>query len=270
MLVADGVLPSNEGRGYVLRRIIRRAILAARRAGSERSLMASLVDATIEKMGSSYPTLAKDRDLIVEVLEREEAGFARTLKTGTHAPRRGATRGGGERRDGLSGGRRVQACTTPTAFPIELTEEIRLRVGAERRSRRLRRGDGRSSASARARTPSRCNVADDAQYKRPDRPPRHTEFVGRDVARYSVEQPWSGVLGGEDGDERGLPRLDALLRRVGGGQVGDTGTVVTETGRFDVTDTQNVAGGLFAHRGRLTGEIVPGQVAVATIDADSA
>ena len=60
MLVADGVLPSNEGRGYVLRRIIRRAILAARRAGSERPLAASLVDATIEKMGVAYPALVQE------------------------------------------------------------------------------------------------------------------------------------------------------------------------------------------------------------------
>ena len=82
MLVADGVLPSNEGRGYVLRRIIRRAVLAARRAGAEGAMAASLVDATIEKMGAVYPTLVHDRDLIVEVLEREEAGFARTLRTG--------------------------------------------------------------------------------------------------------------------------------------------------------------------------------------------
>ena len=59
-LVSDGVLPSNEGRGYVLRRIIRRAILAARRSGSEAKLCAALVDATIEKMGSAYPVLVKD------------------------------------------------------------------------------------------------------------------------------------------------------------------------------------------------------------------
>jgi alanyl-tRNA synthetase len=82
MLVADGVLPANEGRGYVLRRIIRRALLAARRAGSEAPLAAPLVDATIEKMGGAYPVLVKDRDLIVSVLEREEASFARTLRTG--------------------------------------------------------------------------------------------------------------------------------------------------------------------------------------------
>ncbi|MGC8511130.1 MAG: alanine--tRNA ligase, partial [Acidimicrobiales bacterium] len=82
MLVADGVLPSNEGRGYVLRRLIRRAVLATRRAGADRPLSESLVDATIAKMGSAYPVLTSDRDLIASVLEREEAAFARTLRTG--------------------------------------------------------------------------------------------------------------------------------------------------------------------------------------------
>ena len=102
MLVADGVLPSNEGRGYVLRRIIRRAILAARRAGSDAPLAASLVDATIEKMGRAYPVLVKDRDLIVEVLEREEAGFARTLKTGLSLLEEAQREVEVERRDRLS------------------------------------------------------------------------------------------------------------------------------------------------------------------------
>ena len=72
----------NEGRGYVLRRIIRRAILAARRAGSERAVTKDLVAATIEKMGEAYPVLVRDREIIEAVLEREEAGFARTLRTG--------------------------------------------------------------------------------------------------------------------------------------------------------------------------------------------
>ena len=116
MLVSDGVLPSNEGRGYVLRRIIRRAVLAARRAGSERSLTAPLVDATIEKMGAVYPALVNDRDLIIEVLEREEAGFARTLRTGLSLLE-------DEQRQVLAVDRRSfpvtwpSNCTTPTGSP---------------------------------------------------------------------------------------------------------------------------------------------------------
>ena len=94
-----------------------------------------------------------------------------------------------------------------------------------------------------------------------------TEFVGRDVNRYSVETTVLGVLAGANGESELF--LDTTpFYAESGGQVGDTGTVVTETGRFEVLDTQNVAGGLFAHRGRLSGEVLAGQIAVATIDAE--
>jgi alanyl-tRNA synthetase len=120
----------------------------------------------------------------------------------------------------------------------------------------------RKRARAAAKT---LNVADEAQYR--DLVERYgtTEFVGRDVARYSVETTVLALLVGEDGTSELF--LDSTpFYAESGGQVGDVGTIVTETGRFEVSDTQNVAGGLFAHRGRATGEVLPGQVAIATID----
>jgi alanyl-tRNA synthetase len=265
MLVSDGVLPSNEGRGYVLRRIIRRAVLAARRAGSDAALAAPLVDATIEKMGSAYPVLVKDRDLIVEILEREEAGFARTLRTGLTLLE--------EARDGVLA---KKATIFPGdvafklhdthGFPIELTDEIVGESGlvVERAAFDVAMGEQRERARAAAKT---LNLADDAHYR--DLIERHgaTEFVGRDVTRYSVETQVLALLAGENGV--GELFLDSTpFYAESGGQVGDTGTIVTESGRFTVVDTQSVAGGLFAHRGTLTGEIVPGQVAIATIDPE--
>ena len=116
MLVADGVLPSNEGRGYVLRRIIRRAILAQRRAGSDRPLASPLVDATIEKMGGAYPVLVKERDLIVEVLEREETGFARRSRQVCRCSKRPSAT---SRRVAPPYSRATlrSNCTTPTVSP---------------------------------------------------------------------------------------------------------------------------------------------------------
>jgi alanyl-tRNA synthetase len=263
MLVSDGVLPSNEGRGYVLRRIIRRAILAARRAGSEVPLAAALVDATIEKMGGAYPVLVKDRDLIVEVLEREEAGFARTLRTGLsllEEARDEVTRAGAS----VFPGDVAFRLHDTHGFPIELTEEIVAESGiaVDRTVFDEAMREQRERARSAAKT---LHVADDAQYR--DLVERHgaTEFVGRDVSRYSVETTVVAVLEGANAMSELF--LDSTpFYAESGGQVGDTGTVVTETGRFEVSDTQNVAGGLFAHLGRLAGEIVPGQVAVATID----
>jgi alanyl-tRNA synthetase len=240
-------------------------VLAARRAGSDAALAASLVDATIEKMGSAYPVLVKDRDLIVEILEREEAGFARTLRTGLTLLE--------EARDGVLA---KKATIFPGdvafklhdthGFPIELTDEIVGESGlvVERAAFDVAMGEQRERARAAAKT---LNLADDAHYR--DLIERHgaTEFVGRDVTRYSVETQVLALLAGENGV--GELFLDSTpFYAESGGQVGDTGTIVTESGRFTVVDTQSVAGGLFAHRGTLTGEIVPGQVAIATIDPE--
>ncbi len=265
MLVGDGVLPSNEGRGYVLRRIIRRAILAARRSGSDSSLMAPLVDATIDKMGSAYPTLIDERDLIVEILEREETGFARTLRTGL-ALLEDARREVEESGSSVFPGEVAFKLHDTHGFPIELTSEIVAESGleVEREAFDQAMSAQRERARAAAKT---LRKADDAQYRELIDSAGATEFVGRDVSRYSLETTVVGVLEGEDGESELF--LDATpFYAESGGQVGDRGTVVTETGRFEVIDTQNVAGGLFAHRGRLDGEILTGQSAVATIDAE--
>ena len=262
-LVSDGVLPSNEGRGYVLRRIIRRAILAARRSGSEAKLCAALVDATIEKMGSAYPVLVKDRELIIEVLEREEAGFARTLRTGMsllEEARDEVIRSGST----VFPGNVAFKLHDTHRFPVELTDEIVAESGLTVAREDFDRAMAEQRARARAGAKT-LNVADEAQYR--DLIERYgtTEFVGRDVARYSVETTVLALLVGEDGTSELF--LDSTpFYAESGGQVGDTGTVVTETGRFDVLDTQNVAAGLFAHRGRVSGEVLPGQVGVATIE----
>ncbi len=265
MLVGDGVLPSNEGRGYVLRRIIRRAILAARRSGSDSSLMAPLVDATIDKMGSAYPTLIDERDLIVEILEREESGFARTLRTGL-ALLDDARREVEESGSSVFPGEVAFKLHDTHGFPIELTSEIVAESGlsVEREAFDQAMSAQRERARAAAKT---LRKADDAQYRELIDTAGATEFVGRDVSRYSLETTVVGVLEGEGGESELF--LDATpFYAESGGQVGDMGTVVTETGRFEVVDTQNVAGGLFAHRGRLQGEILTGQSAVATIDAE--
>jgi len=265
MLVADGVLPSNEGRGYVLRRIIRRAVLAARRAGSETKLAQALVDATIEKMGSAYPVLVKDRDLIIEILEREEAGFARTLRTGMSLLDQASEE---VRTAGLTifPGDVAFRLHDTHGFPIELTAEIVGEAGqsVERDAFDAAMSEQRQRARASAKTLRR---ADDAQYK--DLLDVHgaTEFVGRDVARYSVETTVVAVLAGENGESEVF--LDSTpFYAESGGQIGDAGAIVTESGRLEVQDTQSVAGGLYTHRGHLSGEIVAGQVAVATINPE--
>ena len=263
MLVADGVLPSNEGRGYVLRRIIRRAILAARRSGSDAALTTSLVDATIEKMGLAYPVLVKDRELIVSVLEREEAGFARTLRTGMsllESAQRDVQAGGSTTFPGDVAFRLHDT----HGFPIELTSELVAEEGlaVDREQFDAAMDEQRERARASSKN---LHLADDSQYRALMEHHGATAFVGRDVSHYSVETTVIGVLSGADGMSE-LFLESTPFYAESGGQIGDAGSFVTESGRFEILDTQNVAGGLFSHRGRLTGDIVPGQVGVATID----
>jgi alanyl-tRNA synthetase len=265
MLVSDGVLPTNEGRGYVLRRIIRRAVLAARRAGSEAPLSASLVDATIEKMGEAYPVLVKDRDLIVSILEREEAGFARTLRTGLSLLEEAQDRVLASGSTVFPGEVAFKLHDTH-GFPIELTDEIVAESGLS--VQRDVFDAAMNEQRERARSSSKAlNLADDSQYREIIEKSGPTEFVGRDISRYSIETTVLALLKGPDGTSELF--LDSTpFYAESGGQVGDRGTVVTETGRFEVLDTQSVAGGLFAHRGRIAGEILPGQACVATIDPE--
>jgi alanyl-tRNA synthetase len=263
MLVSDGVLPSNEGRGYVLRRIIRRAILAARRSGSDAALTAALVEATIEKMGGAYPVLVKDRDLIIEVLEREESGFARTLRTGLSLLEEARDEVLGSGASVFPGDVAFRLHDTH-GFPVELTSEIVAESGLE--VDRMSFDEAMSRQRERARANAKTlKLADDAQYRDLLEVHGSTEFVGRDVGRYSLETTVLAILAGEDGTSELFLEATPFYAE-SGGQVGDTGTFVTESGRFEVLDTQNVAGGLFAHRGRLTGEVLPGQVGVAAID----
>ena len=263
MLVSDGVLPSNEGRGYVLRRIVRRAVLAARRAGGTASLIAPLVDATIEKMGVAYPALVHDRDLIVEVLEREEGGFGRTLATGMSLLAEEEARLSASGRREIPGEVAFRLHDTH-GFPFELTREVAAEagLGVDQEGFAAAMTRQRERARAAAKT---LRVADDAHYR--DLVDRHgvTEFVGREPERYSVETEVVALLAGSQWSELFISQSPFYAE--GGGQVGDQGVIVTETGRFEVVDTQVVAGGLIAHRGRVSGEILPGQVAAATIDA---
>jgi alanyl-tRNA synthetase len=263
MLVSDGVIPSNEGRGYVLRRIIRRAILAARRAGTESPLVADLVDAAIEKMGPAYPVLVKDRELIKSVVEREEVGFARTLRNGMNYLEEAKQEAVSLGSKTVSGSVAFKLHDTH-GFPIELTQEVLAESGldVDRQGFDREMTEQKERARASAKT---LRIADESLYKTLIESHGATEFVGRDVSRFSVETDVLALLGDSEGRHELFLETSPFYAE-SGGQLADAGTIVTETGKFVVSDVVNVAGGLFAHRGKLSGEILPGQVAVATID----
>ncbi len=263
MLVADGVLPSNEGRGYVLRRVIRRAIRRARQLGVDDPITPRLVDAAVGVLGAAYPKLAEDHHLVTDVVSREEEGFLRTLAAGSAILD-----------EQLASG----AVTIPGdvafrlhdtyGFPVELTVEMAEEAGvtvdlagfeeAMDEQRRLAR------ASARA---GRVD-AGEAAYRAVLDAEGQTLFVGDSPDGYSTPARVVAVLADPDNPGQAEIFLDRTpFYAEGGGQMGDTGTIVTETGTALVYDTVSAAPGLTAHRAAVTGEIFADQEALATIDA---
>jgi alanyl-tRNA synthetase len=269
MLVADGVLPANEGRGYVLRRVVRRAVMAARRLGVDKPIGPTLVRAATEVLGEAYPDLVAQQDLIVNVVAREEAGFDRTLRAGLS-----------RLEEAFAGGTQVLpgdvafTLHDTHGFPIELTEELARDAGVD--VDRVGFDAAMAEQRERARAAARSSRAgDEAAYRALLNEEGATPFVGRGAQNYEVPARVVAVLesveGAGDADADGSGTVEVFLDRTpfyaeGGGQVGDTGTIVTETGIADVYDTVYVVPGLVAHRARVSGELVAGQDALATID----
>ena len=265
MLIADGVLPSNDGRGYVLRRLVRRSVLTARRLGVEARVTPSLAGAVAEVLGSAYPALESDLDLVTQVLDREESGFDRTLRTGLTLLNEALDEAREEGSGGELAGQVAFRLHDTHGFPIELTEEL----AAERGVRVDRAGYDEQMATQRerarqaARTPA---VADEDAYRKLLDKEGPTSFVGRSPESYAVPARVIGVLAGSEPGTAEVFLDRTPFYTEGGGQVGDAGSIVTETGRADVYDTVPALPGLAAHRVRLTGEIFAGQDALAAID----
>lgn len=262
MLVSDGVLPSNEGRGYVLRRIVRRAVLAARRSGASQLVTPSLVDATLASMGSVYPVLQTDRDLIEGVLVREEEGFSRTLRNGLALLEEETVGLAGAATD-LPGDVAFRLHDTH-GFPIELTEELAAEQGisVDRRGFDALMAEQRERARAATRQP---RAADEAAYRSLLDAHGPTMFVGRRREQYTSGANVLAVLEGADSAvEIFLDRSPFYAE--GGGQVGDTGRIEGPHGVATVFDTVAVLPGLHAHRARIQGTVLLGEEVIASID----
>jgi len=265
MLVADGVLPANEGRGYVLRRIVRRAVMAARRLGVEKPIGPTLVQAATEVLGEAWPMLVAQHDLIVNVVAREEAAFDRTLRAGL-----------GRLEEAFATGAKVLpgdvafTLHDTHGFPVELTEELARDAGVEvdRAGFDAAMAEQRERARAAAKA---SRAGDAAAYRALLDAEGQTAFVGRGVENYEVPARVLAVLQGIEGDDEDT--VEIFLDRTpfyaeGGGQIGDTGTIVTESGIAEVSDTLYAVPGLIVHKARLDGELVAGQDALATIDVE--
>lgn len=264
MLVSDGVLPANEGRGYVLRRIIRRAVRRARQLGVDGPFVTRLVDTVVDVLGPAYPSLAEQHRLVADVVSREEEGFLRTLASGSTILEEELASGVGR----VSGDVAFRLHDT-YGFPVELTVEIAEEAGVSVDLEAFEAAMDRQRTQAREAARAGKAVVGEQAYRSVLDTEGQTVFVGQRPDGYSAPARVVAVLA--DTDPEHIGEAEIFLDRTpfyaeGGGQVGDTGTIVTETGTALVHDTVSALPGLTSHRARITGELFAGQDALATID----
>jgi len=252
-LIADGVLPSNEGRGYVLRRIMRRAMRHAELLGAKEPLMWRLVPSLVREMGQAYPELHRAEGLITETLKLEEIRFRKTLERGlTILDEASKSLKKGDMFDGLT----AFTLYDTYGFPLDLTQDalkprgigvdIASFTDAMERQREKARGSWAGSGEA----------ADEAVWFTLREKHGGTDFLG-----YETETA-AGVVVALLRDGKEVPTLQkgesgaVILNQTpfyaeSGGQVGDTGVMTGDGVRFAVTDTQKRAGDLFVHFGTV-------------------
>ena len=252
-LIADGVLPSNEGRGYVLRRIMRRAMRHAHLLGAKDPLMHRLVGALNREMGEAYPELIRAQALITETLKLEETRFRKTLERGLGLlADESADLAAG---DVFSGETAFRLYDT-YGFPLDLTEDaLRAReIAVDNEA--FTAAMERQKAEARAAWKGSGEAATDTIWFDVNESVGATEFLGYETETAEGEIT-TIVSGGKNvkslakGKEAILVLNQTPFYGESGGQVGDQGEIVTENARFRVTDTQKKYGDVFAHVGVL-------------------
>ena len=257
-LISDGVFPSNEDRGYVLRRIIRRAVRHAWLLGVEDPIMPELVDAVVAIMGVDYPDLERNHGFVRDVLDREERRFRETLRTGS-AILDDALAGLGEG-EILDGGVAFKLHDT-YGFPLEVTEEIcaECQVDVDLDGFRAAMAEQQDRARSARKGPAVGSGDDGLRALLERRGPTH--FVG-----HQDDEADAVVLHVGDGTVV-LDRTPFYAEA--GGQVGDTGTIASETGHLRVLDTTLVLDALHVHHVEtLDGTVQAGQQVRAGIDGD--
>jgi len=289
-LIGDDVLPSNEGRGYVLRRILRRAVRHGRILGRREPFMAEAAAVVIDVMAEAYPHLDARRDEILSVIAREEAQFARTLDAGTGQLEEALQKLTGAQR--VIGGRPedVQADSPVLdgefafrlhdtyGFPIDLTVELAAEYGAgvdrDGFERALAEQRERSRSGRKAELTRHAEVA--AIYGAIQSRSGDTHFLGYETTTGNGRIVAILRDGTEYDELTGHGEAEVVLDQTpfypeGGGQVGDHGSLRESNGGsdlFTVSDTQKPVGGLIVHRGTLHGRLKVGETVEAVVDPE--
>jgi alanyl-tRNA synthetase len=271
-LLADGVLPSNEGRGYVLRRIMRRAMRHAHLLGAKEPLMHRLVPALVAEMGQAYPELGRAQPLIEETLQREEVQFRRTLTNGLRLLDE-ATQTLGEG-DSLPGDTAFKLYDT-FGFPYDLTEDaLRARnIGVDKAG--FDAAMAQQKAAARAAWKGSGQAADSEVWFDVAEREGASEFTGYSSTSgegqvVALVKDGKEVASASAGDEVVVLTNQTPFYGESGGQAGDVGTISTNEGlKLSVSDTAKPLGRLHAHQARVeTGTIKVGDNVQLAVDVE--
>ena len=269
-LIADGVLPSNEGRGYVLRRIMRRAMRHAQLMGCKEPLMHRLVPALVSAMGRAYPELGRAEALIAETLKLEETRFKQTLERGLKLLDEATT--GMSKGDMLPGETAFRLYDT-YGFPLDLTQDALRNRGIGVNLDGFQAAMAAQKAEARKAWAGSGEAATEKVWFEIKEEKGGTEFLGYDTesAEGRIEAVVVGgqrVESAEAGTQVALLLNQTPFYAESGGQVGDTGRIVTASGaEIEIADTQKKLGALHAHVGVVKkGKVAVGDLAQLIVD----
>ena len=267
-LISDGVMPSNDGRGYVLRRIMRRAMRHAHLLGAKDPLMHRLVPALVRQMGAAYPELGRAQALIEETLQLEETRFKQTLDRGlklldeelAELPE-----------DAALPGEAAFKLYDTYGFPLDLTQDALREKGRVVDTEGFDEAMAEQKAKARAAWAGSGESADATIWYDIAEHQGVTDFLGYDTETaegqiVALVRDGEEVESAKPGETVQIALNQTPFYAESGGQVGDTGTIRTETGVAKVTDTRKTAG-VFIHFAEVTeGEIAKGAAAVLEVD----
>ncbi len=252
-LIADGVLPSNEGRGYVLRRIMRRAMRHAQILGAADPLMWRLVPALVREMGQAYPELVRGQALITETLKLEESRFRKTLARGLGLLSDATEKlGEGDRLDGETAFKLYDTY----GFPLDLTQDALRQRGISVDTDAFSAAMERQKAEARANWAGSGEAATETVWFGIRDKVGASEFLGYDTEAAegviaAIVKGGTQAEGASEGEDVAIVVNQTPFYGESGGQMGDTGQILGEGFAIDVTDTQKKADGLFVHFGRV-------------------
>ena len=257
MLIGDGVTPGNEGRGYVLRRMMRRTTRNMRLLGSPDHNMVELIKASIEAMGPQYPELVSDRERITKVAEAEESAFLQTLKSGTLIFDQASSdvkKSGGKQLSGNDVFKLHDTYGFPFDLTLEMATEQGLAIDTEGFTRLMKEQRDRAKADAKAKKSGHTDLS---EYRKIAELGKKLEFIGytyveSESTLVGLLRDGSSVKEANPGDE-----VEVVLDRTpfyaeGGGQLSDGGSIRSSSGAvIEIDDVQSPIPGVIVHRGRV-------------------